>query len=263
MTFNIERALLSDDDADRLYVRRPELAAGPWDYCPTCGTTKTYRWRGIDHECNCMMQVQLCKHYSSAGIGDTYQRLDWSDLEIDDQKMLHDIQGYLDNYQRYLARGIGLLLLGPVGTGKTMVANLVLKELIKRGCTGFATTFANTIEAFTSTWRTPENKQWFARKFMHSDVLLLDDLGRELRGGSNLPASTFDMILRTRVQESRPTILTSNSTVNDLSIGYGAQVLSLLQEQSIVYPFTGNDFREKANARSRTEITDNEVRPIV
>jgi DNA replication protein DnaC len=260
--FDIRTALLDPEDADRLYKKRPELKAGPDDYCPTCNKTGKFRWRGEDHDCDCRMQLSLAKHYSAAGIGVTYQRLDWSDFE-GHEELCHQVLKYLEDHQSYISRGVGLLFHGPIGSGKTLVANLMLKELIKRGYTGFATTFSNTIEAFTSTWGNKDNKEWFAQKFMYSKMLLLDDLGRELRTGVNLAQSTFDMILRTRVSEGRPTILTTNSTPGELGSGYGAQVLSLIVEQSIAHEFTGIDWRSKANERTRAEIKAGEVRPLV
>lgn len=261
MSFDITTAILSDGEAELLYQRRPELRAGPDDYCPTCAKTGTYRWQGVEHTCDCARQLQLAKHYSAAGIGVGYQRLDWGDFD-GDEVLLTQVLKYLENHQRYIDRGIGLLFHGRIGTGKTLVATLIIKELIKRGYSCFVTTFAETIESFTASWGSRESKDRFAEKFMGSQVLLLDDLGRELRTGSNLPQSTFDMILRRRVSENRPTIVTTNSTPAELGTGYGAQVLSLLMEQSIAHEFTGEDFRPRANLRTRTELDADETRPI-
>lgn len=263
MTFRIEDAILRDEDAERLYESRPELRAGPSEYCPTCRKTGTYRWQGAEHDCDCVRQLQLAKHYSAAGIGVTYQRQDWTDVQQSVIDEVTPLMRYLENHQNYIARGIGLLMHGPVGTGKTMVATLLLKDLLKLGYTGFSTTFARTINAFTSTFRSNEEKRWFADKFMYSQVLLLDDLGRELRSvHSNLPQSTFDLILRTRVQEGRPTLLTTNCTPAELETGYGAAVLSMLKEQSLLLEFSGTDFRPQVNQRTLAEVEAGEVRPL-
>jgi len=259
MTFNIETAILSDEEATRLYARFPELRNGP---CPTCRDTGHYRWSGVEVECNCRQQRQLVKHYSKSGIGVRYQRLDWSDFS-GDPEALAQVSDYILRYDEMLREGMGLLLSGPLGTGKTFLSTMVLKELIKRGYNCWATTFANTIEAFTATWGNQEEKQWFAKKFMYSQVLLLDDLGRDLRTGNNLPQSTFDSILRTRVQEGRTTLLTTNMSMRELESGYGSAVLSLLKEVSLRIEFTGDDFRPRANARTLTELNDNETSPIL
>jgi len=259
VVFNIETSILSEEEANRLYARFPDLRNGP---CPTCRGKGTYRWESVDHPCNCRLQRQLAKHYSKSGIGVRYQRLDWSDF-VGDPEALTQISEYVLRYDQMLRQGMGLLLTGTLGTGKTFLGTMVLKELIKRGYNCWATTFAQTIEAFTATWGNQEEKGWFAKKFMHSQVLLLDDLGRDLRTGNNLPQSTFDSILRTRVQEGRTTILTTNMSMRELESGYGSAVLSLLKEVSLLVNFTGDDFRPAANARTLAELNDDEMRPIL
>lgn len=258
MTFNIETAILSDEEANRLYVRFPELRNGP---CPTCRDAGHYRRGGVEHECNCRQQRQLAKHYSMSGIGVRYQRLDWSDY-VGDDAALEQVSDYILAHERMIRGGMGLLLHGTLGTGKTFLANMVLKELVKRGYNCWATTFAETIESFTATWGNQEEKQWFAKRFKFSQVLLLDDLGRDLRTGNKLPQSTFDSILRTRVQEGRTTLITTNMSMRELETGYGAASLSMLKEVSLRIEVNGSDFRPQANARTMNELDDNETRPI-
>lgn len=170
---------------------------------------------------------------------------------------------YLDSAEAFIDRGIGLFLSGPMGTGKTLLAMLVLKDLVKKNYNCYATTFSNTVEAFTSTWGDNEEKKRFADRFMFSDVLLLDDLGQEQRTSNRLPQTTFDRILRTRIQDGRPTLVTTNMNAIEVQVGYGAPVLSLLCEQSIEIPMTGTDFRPKARDRTIAEARSGEQRPII
>lgn len=254
--FNIALAMLSDEDIIRLENRYPRIHD-----CPTCNGLGGYTFRGEEHTCDCMMQKQLYKHYLNAGIGVTYQRLDFSDYE-GSREILQSLAKYIDSYERYASRGIGLLLTGPFGTGKTMIANLVLKEFVKQGYRCFATTFAQTIDMLTASWKSNDDRRYFQRRFVDSEILLLDDVGRELRSKSNLTESTFDNILRTRVQEGRPTFITTNMSPEELGDGYGAAILSLLKEHSIVCEMNGEDYRARSNARTLKEIRDGENRPI-
>lgn len=264
MTFDPRTAYLSDDEAARLYVRHPGLGRSYVDYCPTCNKAGTYIWRGVEQACDCELQLQLAKIYFAAGIGLTYQRLDWGDFQGADE-VVAGVAKYIENHQSYISRGVGLFFTGPFGIGKSMLATLALKEFVKLGYRCYATTFAQTIEAFTSTWGRDgkANQEFFQDKFLYSEVLLLDDLGRELSGTTKLSESTFDTILRQRVSAGRPTFLTTNLTMSQLERGYGGAVLSLLREKSVVFEFTGEDFRPKANRRELDEIALGEVRPII
>lgn len=253
--FNIRTSFLSDEDADRLYERRPELKEG---VCPTCLGRKTYRWQGQDHDCDCGMQLQLAKHYSNSGIIVPYQGLTWDDYK---QQPPEELANYLRRHEDYISQGIGFFFTGKKGTGKSLLSTLVLKELIHLGYTCFSTTYSDTVEAFSASWNNDDDKRWFARKFMRSDVLLLDDIGKEW--STRLSQSTFDMILRSRVQDARPTFITTNLTIPELESGYGSAVLSLLSECSIVLEFSGEDYRPQAYQRKTTEINSGERRPLV
>lgn len=249
---------LSDAERDRLEAEFPHLKD---DVCPTCRGAKAFRWQGEDRTCQCIEQKRLNTRYLHAGIGMTYQRLMWSDLVVPGEQ-LEPVIDYMDEADEYAFRGMGLLLHGPVGTGKTLIANLVAKELVKKDYSTYVTTFAATVESFTSTWGDKNEKKVFADRFMHSQMLVLDDLGKEFKGNNKLPQSTFEHILRTRVQANRPTILTTNMTAQELAVGYGSAALSMLVEKSVEVPLTGADFRPQANTRAKDEIAAREVRPI-
>lgn len=254
--FNIGLATLSDEDLARLEARYPRIQE-----CPTCEGTGSYIFHSEIHPCDCMGQKQLHKQYLNAGIGTTYQRLDFPDYE-GDKEVLKFLLRYIEGYERYASRGIGLLLTGSFGTGKSFLASLILKEFVKQGYRCFSTTFAQTIDMLTAGWKSNDDRRYFQRRFVDSEILLLDDVGRELRSKSNLTEATFDTILRTRVQEGRPTFITTNMSPEELGDGYGSAVLSLLKEHSIVCEMSGEDFRSQSNARTLKEIRDGETRPI-
>lgn len=260
---DIRTRYLADDEAARLYRNHPQLGRSYETYCPTCDKTGSYRWRGVVHACDCEYQLQLHKHYLAAGVGVTYQRLDWDDY-TGPEELVNGVMKYMDKRDQFLKRGIGIYFFGTVGSGKTMLANLVIKELIKDGYRCFATTFSQTVEMFTAGWSDKADKDYFQRKFINSEVLLLDDVGKELRGTRlALAETTFDAILRQRVQAGRATIITTNMTPADLEEGYGAAILSLVREKSLEVVFDGKDFRSKARAREIDEVRNGDTRAIV
>lgn len=251
--------LLGDKELERLLVKFPELRASPEDYCPTCKTKGTYRWQGKEHRCDCAAQLGLYKKYLSSGIGKPYQCLSWDDVDSELDPQLQPIYKFLSDPERYLSRGIGVYLWGPPGTGKTMIATLILKDLIRKGYTGFSATMAAMVEYFTAGWGgNTDEKEWFTDKFLSSQILVLDELRRDNR----LAESTFDHILRTRVHEGRPTIITTNLTPGELENGYGSSVLSLIVQQSIEVNLNRQNYRGAAHDRVMQEIDRDEMRPI-
>ena len=260
---NIRTSFLSTDEAKRLYELYPHLKSDPDLYCPTCQKTGSYFWKGENIKCDCELQLQLHKHYLASGIGVTYQRLDWDDYSGGDPLVTKQLYQYLSQHQQFVSRGVGLFFLGEQkGTGKTMASTLLMKDLIKLGYNCFATTFASMIEMYTAGWSSPAERNYFQKKIKYSDVLLLDDLGRELRSKNKLSEATFDDVLRGRVQGGRPTYITTNITLQELSEGYGSAALSLLKESSIVHEFHGEDFRGESNQRLLKELQAGIVRPI-
>jgi DNA replication protein DnaC len=260
---SIRTRYLSDEDAARLYREHPHIGRSPNNYCPTCAKKGTYRWQGVEHECDCEMQLQLYKHYLHAGIGATYQRLGWDDYH-GQEAALQGLGKYLGAHDRFVPRGVGLIFYGPHGTGKTMLGNLALKELIKLRYSGFAATVPNTVKMFTAGWKSDDDRRYFESRFLSSEVLFLDDLGREAHyTTSQLSEVLFDNILQARTQYGRPTIISTNMTRPEIKERYGTGADSLLYEKTIECVLTGDDFRPQANRRELEEVAAGEVRPIV
>jgi hypothetical protein len=77
-----------------------------------------------------------------------------------------------------------------------------------------------------------------------------------------LPQSTFDNLLRARVQAGRPTIITTNIHPDDLGLGYGASVLNSLLEQGTALQLVGDNWHRKVAARRVQERSAGWRRPI-
>ena len=176
--------------------------------------------------------------------------------------MVKTLQDYVRGHEDYIDQGLGLLFTGKRGIGKTMLATLVLKELIRAGYPCYFSTYPVAMEMHSAGRRGRNEKRRFEEKFLNTRVLLLDDIGREAKSSNKMQESTFEHILRHRVQFCRPTIVTTSLSYEDLEEGYGASAVSLLSEQSRVMDMTGDNFRPKSNIRKSVEVEEVERRPI-
>lgn len=292
--------LLSNDESARLARLNPSAGAT----CPTCQGRRAFRWyrhaaRGFDagsedpyevvtFDCTgvvpCDDQRILTKFLWNAGLGLAYQRLSWEDAKAMEQGARDCAHEYLWRANDYVNAGVGFILHGEVGNGKTMLASLILKTLLGEGYDGYFTTFSELIDIFMSAWRDPEEKAWFYRRIKGAGILVIDDVGREHKqrrlvsmaeaektgrdpGLSDYPTSVaesvFDEVIRHRVGAARPTIVTTNFDLKRLTEGYGGNVMSLLAERCTDYRMIGGDFRPVAKARLDEEVVLGLNRPVV
>lgn len=257
---DLSTRFLPDDEWNWLYAHHPDLPEKSSDGCQTCGGTGTYMFGG-EHPCDCGRQLALQRNYLVANIGALYHRLDWFDFDGDDEAARHASR-WIERREHNLRTGRGLMFRGQFGRGKTMLSSLIAKEMVKLGVPTFFVTFAEMIEMFTRGWGDKDSKARWEEKVLNSKVLVLDDLGRDMTVKTNLPQSTFDFVLRHRVTTLRPTIITTNLTVEAMSTGYGKGVLSLLMERSNLVEVSGEDWRRKVQSREDAEYEKGWRRPV-
>jgi DNA replication protein DnaC len=170
---------------------------------------------------------------------------------------------YAGNIDAYANHGLGLILHGTNGSGKSLVATLLLKGLLGRGYDGYFTTFQDLLTRFTQGWRDPVEQRWFHRRIKNAGILVVDDLGKEGMKGTDTPMATFDEVIRHRVAASRVSIITSNYSIEDLQKHYGGSVMSLLRGSAIEYAFTGADYRPQYRQQVEDDAKAGLMRPVV
>lgn len=262
--------LLSNPEYERLLTKVPDLAKGP-EGCVTCGGTGTFLWWTPDRDghgpwkCNCSDQWALQCYLHHAGVPLAYQRLGWADVVAVPASIREAVEEYRDNAAAYVRAGYGLILHGTQGTGKTLLAVLLLKGLLAQGYSGHFTTFSDMINVFTQTWRSDDERAWFDKRIRNVTFLVVDDPGKEHGGarGSGLAGATFDAVLRHRVASGLPTIVTTNYGPDKVKEGYGDGILDLLAERARGITFEAKSFRLEQRERVEQEIKLGLTRPLV
>lgn len=263
--------VLTGEESERLDQLHSNLPKS-LDQCVTCAGAKQFRWYAdygtddtiVDYECPCSDQFVLFKFFLNAGIGKAYQRYALGDITDVDPNALQGISDYLENAQYYLSRGRGLIFHGTHGSGKTLLATILLKQLIAlRGIDGYFTTFTNLLDSFAAGWRDDKQRQWFEKRVRNVPLLVVDDIGKENRNLNNMASTALDGVFRTRTQNGLPTVVTTNMTPEHFGKTYGSSAMELLNETSFFYSFTGSSFRMTAKERNDTEARQRLSRPIV
>ncbi len=261
---------LTTEQSHRLNATYPGLPTVK--NCITCRGTKTFRWyvpisertEVGEYTCDCAGQFILHRRFLHAGVHETYQRLGWADFEHIPDDAVEMATEYLGHADQFVSSGFGLVIHGDKGNGKTLLSNLIIKELVAAGFDCYSNTFASMIDSFADGWRDKDDRKWFAQRVRNADVLLIDDLFRERnKGAGTVGENALEETLRHRVARSKPTIITMNPDPSEMEKGYGSHVVSLLTEKAQTYAFHGADRRPEMNSRFRHEVISGLSRPIV
>jgi len=133
-----------------------------------------------------------------------------------------------------------LLLIGPVGTGKSFLSNCIAESVMQQG---FSVLYLSSAEFFEElAGETFDRNQDTDDSFKFScDLLILDDLGTELN--NDFVKSALFRCLNERALRSRSTIISTNLDLNEIRDAYQERVASRLMERYQICRFFGTDLR--------------------
>lgn len=225
----------------------------PKKVCPTCSGSKEFRWftqgRDLDsvdlYACPCDDQFRMSRWFLHSGIMDQFQQLGWDDLLHVDGDVLEWSLNYIENHLQMINAGWGVFMTGPSGTGKTLVATLVLKALIAEGVDCYNTAYGTILDSMVSGWKDKADKDWYNSRLLNTSVLLIDGIGRKTSSKDSHEPGTFaggalEQVLRHRVERSLPTFITSDQDAEWIGKSYGQAAQGLLMEQADVFHFSGS-----------------------
>lgn len=173
----------------------------------------------------------------------------WS-FDNDDGKqpgLSRSLRQYADQFKKYRADGMGLLLHGPVGTGKTFFAACVANAVVSQGYKARMTNFEQIEKAL---WDS-EQKAQYMQELMRYDLLVLDDLGTERK--SEYMQEIVYNVIDGRYRAGLPVIITTNLTADELTktdeIGY-SRIYDRILERCLPVKVEGKSRRRMGAGQS-------------
>ncbi len=242
--------------------------------CPTCGTkakreaetlvwptNSTYHYLGQDYPCNCQEQETLFRHYLLARIPQEYMNLG-EDIWVGDPDAMAAAQEYIHNWTKLRRYGLGMGFYSKTqGTGKTFLAMMIARELVKQGETVHCIFFRRMTEVFGLPYDERKDEE---DRLRDCTVLILDEVVSPISESQHaFYAEKFETLIRHRSNYNKVTILTTNLTPEELDDIY-PRTYSLLaaKEQSILV--NGTDVRkENLNDTNKELALNSEARPII
>lgn len=135
----------------------------------------------------------------------------WTFENGDRTELTEALKNYVDKFPEFRKDGQGLLLYGPVGTGKSYSAACVANALIDKDYSVLMTNFASLVNQLQGMF---EGKQEYINSLSRYSLLIIDDLGAE-RSTEYMAEQVYN-IIDSRYRSGLPMIITTNLTAEEL-----------------------------------------------
>jgi len=132
-------------------------------------------------------------------------------------------------------KGMGMIITGTPGLGKTFMAVAMYKQLMQKG---IQAAFAR-----PKTQGSYQSIEKYYKQLEQPKVLIYDDMGPELR--KEIIVDMLFFLFDRRLTANKGVIITTNLPINNLKYSLGPRIHSRLKEKNYFLEIKGEDYRQR------------------
>lgn len=223
---------ISESGAERL-AEGDRIGEDGLVYCGKCGSRKQLRVKFGDktHVVRCVCkceskeleekkrqeeyeeQMRRINRMKEASMMDKkYREVTFDKYEVreENKKVFEMAKKYADRFQDMYKKNQGLLLYGPVGTGKSFTAACIGNYLLNNAKPVIMTSFVKILQDI---WENDREAEYITI-LNSASLLIVDDLGTERE--TDYALEKVYNIIDSRARANKPMIITSNLELNDM-----------------------------------------------
>ena len=223
----------------------------PITVCPICGGSG---YVGAEM-CQCLQD--LCRDEQKKALssllgagGERFEKfsLDYYPDEPDERlgvsprRVMRIVLEQCRQYARDFSLQSGSLLFsGDPGLGKTFLSACIARQVVSAG---FSVCYETAVQLFSDF----EQEKFGGaagktHRYLACDLLIIDDLGTEMT--TQFTVSALYTVLNRRLMDHRPTIISTNLSMEEMERRYSPQIISRLRGMYTCFRFYGEDIRQK------------------
>ena len=151
--------------------------------------------------------------FDQSKMGARFKTRTFENFRVDSQnaKAFETVKRYSDNFRKHADQGLGFMLSGSYGTGKTHLAAALAIDLINKGIPVVFGTSISLLGKIKQTYggnRNQENELEILETYNSVNLLIIDDLGKERT--SEWVLEKLFSIVNTRYENNLPIVVTTN-----------------------------------------------------
>lgn len=215
--------------------------------CPLCFDRGIIVKDDIAYPCSCMQQKKMENQFRHARMArgllncrfENFRQDYYRSLNSQDKSFIENaskaFKASQDFVQQCLVepRGLGLLFIGPVGSGKTFLAASIANALMEKEKKVLFLVVPDLLDELRATYKTEVNEIDLLDAAREIPILILDDLGAH--NYTDWTRNRIYSIINYRLNEELPTVITSNLSLEEMEEYLGARTTSRLIQSSRIF----------------------------